>query len=74
MLTYEKSLPYFVLLYAAKASAFLDGRDYIIPDDVKKVAPAVLAHRILLKAEYELEGVRTKDVILEVLRETAIPV
>ncbi|RLF80117.1 magnesium chelatase [Thermococci archaeon] len=62
------------LLYAAKASAFLDGRDYIIPDDVKKVAPAVLAHRILLKAEYELEGVRTKDVILEVLRETAVPV
>lgn len=62
------------LLYAAKASAFLDGRDYVIPDDVKKVAPAVLAHRILLKAEYELEGVRTKDIILEVLKETAVPV
>ena len=62
------------LLYAAKASAFLDGRDYVIPDDVKKVAPAVLAHRLLLKAEYELEGVKTRDVIMEVLEETEVPV
>lgn len=62
------------LLYAAKASAFLDGRDYVIPDDVKKVAPAVLAHRLLLKAEYELEGVKTKEVIEEVLEETEVPV
>ena len=62
------------LLYAAKASAFLDGRDYVIPDDVKKVAPAVLAHRLLLKAEYELEGVNTKEIIREVLEETEVPV
>ena len=62
------------LLYAAKASAFLDGRDYVIPDDVKKVAPAVLAHRLLLKAEYELEGVTTKEIIMEVLEETEVPV
>ena len=62
------------LLYAAKASAFLDGRDYVIPDDVKKVAPAVLAHRLLLKAEYELEGVTTKEIIREVLEETEVPV
>jgi len=62
------------LLYAAKASAFLDGRDYVIPDDVKKVTPAVLAHRLLLKAEYELEGVTTKEIIREVLEETEVPV
>jgi len=62
------------LLYAAKASAFLDGRDYVIPDDVKKVTPAVLAHRLLLKAEYELEGVTTKEIIMEVLEETEVPV
>ncbi|WP_258083293.1 AAA family ATPase [Thermococcus thermotolerans] len=62
------------LLYAAKASAFLDGRDYVIPDDVKKVAPAVLAHRLMLKAEYELEGVRVGDVIRDVIQETEIPV
>jgi len=62
------------LLYAAKASAFLDGRDYVIPDDVKKVTPAVLAHRLLLKAEYEWEGVTTKEIIREVLEETEVPV
>ncbi|KUK17278.1 MoxR family ATPase [Thermococcus sibiricus] len=62
------------LLYAAKASAFLDGRDYVIPDDVKKVAQAVLSHRLLLKAEYELEGVTTKEIIREILEETEVPV
>lgn len=62
------------LLYAAKASAFLDGRDYVIPDDVKKVAPAVLAHRLLLKAEYELEGIKTGDVIKEIIEDTEVPV
>ncbi|MPW38603.1 AAA domain-containing protein [Thermococcus sp. 101 C5] len=62
------------LLYAAKASAFLDGRDYVIPDDVKKVAPSVLSHRLLLKAEYELEGIKTKDIIREILEDTEVPV
>lgn len=62
------------LLYASKASAFLDGRDYVIPDDVKKVAPAVLAHRLLLKAEYELEGIKTGDVIKEIIEDTEVPV
>ncbi|ASJ11571.1 AAA family ATPase [Thermococcus thioreducens] len=62
------------LLFASKAAAFLDGRDYVIPDDVKKVAVPVLVHRLLLKAEYELEGIRVRDVILDVLRETEIPV
>lgn len=62
------------LLYAAKASAFLDGRDYVIPDDVKNVAPAVLAHRLLLKAEYELEGIKTGDVIKEIIEDTEVPV
>jgi len=62
------------LLYAARASAFLDGRDYAIPDDVKKVAQAVLSHRLLLKAEYELEGVSTKEIIREIIEETEVPV
>ncbi|MBO8175032.1 MAG: MoxR family ATPase [Thermococcus sp.] len=62
------------MLYAAKAAAFLDGRDYIIPDDVKKVAPHVLSHRMILKAEYELEGVKTSDVIKDILEEIEVPV
>lgn len=62
------------LLYAAKASAFLDGRDYVIPDDVKKVVVSVLSHRVLLKAEYELEGLKAKDVVEDIVRETEVPV
>jgi MoxR-like ATPase len=62
------------LLYAAKASAFLDGRDYVIPDDVKKVALSVLSHRLLLKAEYELEGIKTNDIVKEILEDTEVPV
>lgn len=62
------------LLYAAKASAFLDGRDYVIPDDVKKVAKPVLVHRLILKAEYKLEGLKTAEVVEDVLRSTAVPV
>lgn len=62
------------LLYAAKASAFLDGRDYVIPDDVKKVFIPVLAHRVLLRAEYELEGLKPKDVLREILENTEVPV
>ncbi|ASJ15367.1 AAA family ATPase [Thermococcus radiotolerans] len=62
------------LLYAAKSSAFLDGRSYIIPDDVKKVALPVLTHRLVLKVEYELEGVKVRDVVEDILRETEVPV
>ena len=62
------------LLYAAKASAFLNGRDYVIPDDVKKVAVSVLSHRVILKAEYELEGLKAKDVVEDIVRETEVPV
>ena len=62
------------LLYAAKASAFLDGRDYVIPDDVKKVAIPVLSHRVILKAEYELEGLKARDVIEDIVKKTAVPV
>lgn len=62
------------LLYAAKSAAFLDGRDYVIPDDVKKVTTAVLIHRLMLKAEYELEGISTKEIIRDVLEDTEVPV
>lgn len=62
------------LLFASRAAAFLDGRDYVLPDDVKRVAVPVLVHRLLLKAEYELEGIKVRDVILDVLKDTEVPV
>jgi len=62
------------LLYAAKAKAFLSGRDYVIPDDVKEMAVHVLSHRLLVRAEYELEGVKSEDIVREILDEVEVPV
>jgi len=62
------------LLYAAKASAFLDGRDYVIPDDVKKMTLPVLAHRLVLRVDYELEGLKPRDVLMDILKRTPVPV
>ena len=52
------------LLKAAQGAALLDGRAYVIPDDVKSLAPAVLRHRVAVAPELELEGV-TADKALE---------
>ncbi|HXF96122.1 MAG TPA: MoxR family ATPase [Gemmatimonadales bacterium] len=61
------------LLKAARAAALLDDRDYVVPDDVKQLAPAVLRHRISVAPELELEGV-TADVALEaIMAKTEVP-
>ncbi len=52
------------LLKMAQASALLDGRNYVVPDDVKALAPAVLRHRVAVAPELELEGV-APDVALQ---------
>ena len=61
------------LLYAAKAYALIHGKSYVIPDDVKMVAPKVLAHRVMLSAESELEGVSSDKVIDDILRLVEAP-
>lgn len=61
------------LLLASKAFAALDGRDFLIPDDVKAVAPAVLRHRLLLKPEADLEGITPDQVITELLASVEVP-
>ncbi len=61
------------LLLASKAYAALQGRDYILPDDVKFLAPHVYRHRILLKPEAEIEGLTPDDVIDRLLAEAEIP-
>ena len=55
------------LLHAAKAKALLKGRDFVLPDDIKALAPSVLAHRLLLTPESELEGAHAETVIHEAL-------
>ncbi len=53
------------LMRAAKAHALLDGRRFVLPDDVRRLAPAVLAHRIVLTPEGELDGVTGADAVAE---------
>ena len=60
------------LLAAAKAHAALQGAAFVTPDDVKSVAPSVLNHRLLLKAEAEVEGVSSDDVIAQTLARVAV--
>ncbi len=61
------------LLIAAKATAAMDGRDFLIPDDVKSVAPSVLRHRFLLKPEADLEGVSADQIVTELLASVEVP-
>ena len=61
------------LVRAARAAAALQGRSFATPDDVKRLAPAVLAHRVVLRTEAWVRGVREDDVIDEVLREVPTP-
>jgi len=58
---------------AARVKAMLEGRDYVIPDDVKAMAPYALSHRIVLEPELEAEGVTAKELIDEVLTKTPVP-
>jgi MoxR-like ATPase len=59
---------------AAQALAAVQGRDYVLPDDVKFLAVPVLAHRLLLKAEARMRGKNEEDVLLEIIESTPAPV
>ncbi|MFY9560065.1 MAG: MoxR family ATPase [Terriglobales bacterium] len=61
------------LLTFAKAVAALDGRDYVIPDDVKQAAPPVLRHRVMVKPEADLEGITPDQIISDVVRAVELP-
>ena len=61
------------LMQVAKAMAAMDGRDYLLPDDVKSAAPAVLRHRLVLKPEADLEGFDADQVIGDVLQAIEVP-
>ncbi len=61
------------LMKGAKAHAMFDGRDYAVPDDVKSIAHAVMAHRVLLSPSARMRGVTQESVVDEVLAEVAVP-
>jgi MoxR-like ATPase len=61
------------LAQAARAHAFLRGRTYVVPEDVKAMAPDVLRHRVLLTFEAEAEDVTSDSVIAKVLEAVPVP-
>ena len=61
------------LFFVARALAGMDGRDYLLPDDVKAAALPVLRHRILLKPEADLEGLTADQVLAQVIASVEVP-
>ena len=61
------------LLFASRALAAIDGRDYLLPDDVKAAAGPVLRHRVMLKPEADLEGLTPDDIVRQVLASVEVP-
>ncbi len=62
-----------MLLQSATVLAALQGRDYVIPDDVKRMAPPVLRHRMILRPEADIEGITPDDIIARVLGSVEVP-
>lgn len=62
------------LTSAAKAYAFLNHRSYVLPDDVKAMAPLVLGHRLHLRSEARMQGTTAEQVLQDVLRRLPVPV
>jgi MoxR-like ATPase len=62
------------LLKAGQALAMIYGRDFVLPDDIKYLAPFVLEHRIILKPDARYSGTQTSDVIEDILKKTAVPI
>ena len=61
------------LLLSSRAHAALSGRDFVTPDDIKALAVPVLGHRIILRPEYEIEGLSIEEVIGQILQEVTVP-
>ncbi|MBQ1739052.1 MAG: MoxR family ATPase [Clostridiales bacterium] len=57
----------------AKACAYLNGRNYVVPSDVQKVFLPVITHRLMLTPEAEINGVKTNDIAQEILKDTLSP-
>jgi MoxR-like ATPase len=62
------------LLRVAKARALAEGRDYVLPDDVKAVARPVLAHRLILAPEARSAGLTAEEIVGEAVEQTPVPV
>ncbi len=61
------------LLKGSRALAFLEGRDYVVPDDVKRLAYNVLPHRIKVRLEYQADNITPVSIVDKVLKEVEVP-
>jgi MoxR-like ATPase len=61
------------IMKLSKAKAWLNGRGYVIPDDVKAIAVPALSHRLILKPEQWLRGGKTAAMVEEILRKVPVP-
>ncbi|MDP9380941.1 MAG: MoxR family ATPase, partial [Chloroflexota bacterium] len=61
------------LLLASRAVAAVDGRPYVQPDDVKAIAPSVLAHRVIVRPEAQLEGITGEEAVKSFLASVEVP-
>ncbi|MDY7036258.1 MAG: MoxR family ATPase [Thermodesulfobacteriota bacterium] len=61
------------LLLSGRALAAIEGRDFVTPDDIKSMAVPVLEHRLILRPEYEIEGLTVMEVINHILQDVAVP-
>ncbi len=61
------------LYKASKARALVEGRNYVIPEDVKYLTEPILSHRVWLAREFEIEGLKIEEVVRRIVEETPIP-
>jgi len=61
------------LMMAARAYAAISGQDFVTPDDIKAMAVPVLEHRLILRPEFEIEGLSVPEVIEQILQQIAVP-
>ncbi len=61
------------LIMASRANAAVSGRDFVTPDDIKSMAIPVLEHRLILRPEFEIEGLSVGEVIQQLLQQIAVP-
>ena len=61
------------LMYASQARAAMQGREYVKPDDIKALAPSVLAHRLIVRPEQRVRGVTAETILAEILDKVSVP-
>jgi MoxR-like ATPase len=61
------------LILSSRAYAAIEGRDFVTPDDVKYLAEPVIEHRLILRPDYEIEGLSVREVIADILKKVSVP-